>query len=1342
MQYEKNVIYSLKVTGSFVRNDKYYYLIENEGIKYKVKMLKFQQKLPVPEEIKCVVYGYDADDTPLFAQHKGEIAQKLYTIGNIYPFVVLKKANSPSDHRNLFYGYDANGIRVFIQAGIGQELNRGRNVRCTVKHISPEGYLFVVPVNQEDKETNFLSFEQLMYNIHTEMPPSCVQLETLQSEAAGNSKIQQMLKQYENHEGEWLLSFLSILLAKREEKIEQKAWDEVCELINYQHSIIEWVLEDSTFLTFYSSSVIQSVREKGEREILICEAILQAIELIRTNAVEDFFKRIFTKIHTSGYLSNRDRKIDLLIALFRLDDALVDKNMTTLTEFCQYVTSVTESNAPVLISVIELLKKIIDKNISTGNPASTKMLHLLAISVLLCHTCEMHTMMLHRIMLYRYASLVNPRASKVLINKAYDALTQSNQFYRPEFTWNDILYFKPDLFVAKLRSFIINDGVQLTAQHITQGSRMLLRNGTFVLYAGCTPESILSEDQKVSEILSVFDNRISIFSKKEIKPKSTELQNIFVLKNLWEKLYEQLSRKMALSTNTSSIKMLPSEGMRMKIKLKSYNSRYPLMMFADVAEPGYVGTGALLANEVTRIHIQSMQDLFYEGDMFEATVLKVGQNDRLTFSIAQELFEFVAGTVKFGQRVYAKLTRLSKGSCIWICEDGYTLFSPDKAPSPEIGTIALMEIRDVNNTGYINAVYIEEADETIQINEVDALSKLIGEYINFCSPQEEKAEEEENFGQPFVEEDEIQPEVQLSLPLIHELAWLLAVRAESESSLIVRYNLLGTARLLTKITNDSDLCEYLSLLMNYEENIYSFATYREQARWTNFSRIDDEAVARYPSLESKKELLQILTLFHSHTFDSSLALGIATTKDQNKEHIIRLVLAHALLFHTLPPTALVSLHSELLQRIGAGDYIVSEEQDTSSLMPEKKEELSYLGRENEKVEFKSSVVYPAGDTIPNMKQQSEIILQTIAGFLNGFGGTLYIGVANTGLAIGLKEDYAYMQCTSDGYELFIRQRIITTLGKDINSIIKIEFPQYGNREVCCITIPCYGKLIELKGVVWQRQGNLTVLLDGNALAKQQKRKNDILQTEINQITESNLELVSENLLQTNEMQTVVAAAFAASLEKKKKKSEEKTKKNTIQTSLIRTSCKDGEDTEGKVITYLSLLDNGNYILEDECSNMDNAILTLAINAEERDGSLLLCYENAYVNRVPLKILLKKKRDYVYKKGVNKDLHLIFATIENGEPYILVRTLRQKSEYLKMFPLSKIKENMDIALKGTPLFSYNFGKAIAWEVIPEAKAKKLQKLCNDNLDHQGFLCTSEALLKERELLQQWGWKIDK
>ena len=173
---------------------------------------------------------------------------------------------------------------------------------------------------------------------------------------------------------------------------------------------------------------------------------------------------------------------------------------------------------------------------------------------------------------------------------------------------------------------------------------------------------------------------------------------------------------------------------------------------------------------------------------------------------------------------------------------------------------------------------------------------------------------------------------------------------------------------------------------------------------------------------------------------------------------------------------------------------------------------------------------------------------------------------------------------------------------------------------------------------------------------------------------------------------------------------------------------------------MSLLDNGGYVLENEFSDMDNAIITLTIYANEIGGSLLLCYENAFVNRIPLKILLQKKRNYIYKNGVNKDSKLVFVTVENGEPSILVRTVRKNNEYLKMYPMAKIKENMDLALKGTSLFSYDFGKVVAWEVIPEMESEKLQRLYNDNLAHQGCLSTAEVISEERELLRAMGWDI--
>lgn len=49
-------------------------------------------------------------------------------------------------------------------------------------------------------------------------------------------------------------------------------------------------------------------------------------------------------------------------------------------------------------------------------------------------------------MLYRYAALASPSSAGILTDKAFDVLTRANQSYRPEFSWEDVVHFKPEPF--------------------------------------------------------------------------------------------------------------------------------------------------------------------------------------------------------------------------------------------------------------------------------------------------------------------------------------------------------------------------------------------------------------------------------------------------------------------------------------------------------------------------------------------------------------------------------------------------------------------------------------------------------------------------------------------------------------------------------------------------------------------------------------------------------------------------------------------------------------------------------------------------------------------------------
>lgn len=253
MGYEKNATYNLKVTGRLTAGDSQYYLVEDNQMKLRVKMLPFQYDKPNPESVKCMVYDFDADGSPLIVQYKPDIVRELYTVGETYPFIVSKKQTPIAACRNSYFGYDTNGLRAIIKTGNNKALLAGRTVNCVLKHIDSDGMLTVQLENQEfEQETNFLTYKQLMHNLQTQPPLDCLTLDNLKAEPEKDKKLTQMMEEYEGHSGAWIFTYLSIVQSKMDEAIDARDMEKVCALVQFQQNMIEWMLEDSLFLTLYS----------------------------------------------------------------------------------------------------------------------------------------------------------------------------------------------------------------------------------------------------------------------------------------------------------------------------------------------------------------------------------------------------------------------------------------------------------------------------------------------------------------------------------------------------------------------------------------------------------------------------------------------------------------------------------------------------------------------------------------------------------------------------------------------------------------------------------------------------------------------------------------------------------------------------------------------------------------------------------------------------------------------------------------------------------------------------------------------------------------------------------
>jgi predicted HTH transcriptional regulator len=108
--------------------------------------------------------------------------------------------------------------------------------------------------------------------------------------------------------------------------------------------------------------------------------------------------------------------------------------------------------------------------------------------------------------------------------------------------------------------------------------------------------------------------------------------------------------------------------------------------------------------------------------------------------------------------------------------------------------------------------------------------------------------------------------------------------------------------------------------------------------------------------------------------------------------------------------------------------------------------------ENDHVEFKSSLRWDYKQNQMN-KALENVILKTITAFLNTNGGTLIIGVDDSGSILGLKNDYETVSKKSrDGFILTLTNLINQHLGKRVHKFINLEIVNHDDKDICAVTV--------------------------------------------------------------------------------------------------------------------------------------------------------------------------------------------------------------------------------------------------------------------------------------------------
>ncbi len=144
--------------------------------------------------------------------------------------------------------------------------------------------------------------------------------------------------------------------------------------------------------------------------------------------------------------------------------------------------------------------------------------------------------------------------------------------------------------------------------------------------------------------------------------------------------------------------------------------------------------------------------------------------------------------------------------------------------------------------------------------------------------------------------------------------------------------------------------------------------------------------------------------------------------------------------------------------------------------------------EGERLEFKSSLRWDMRRETVN-KEIEGAVTKTIAGFLNADGGTLLIGVDDSGCVVGLASDYGSLKNRDrDGFEQHLQQIVARDLGEAVSaSYLTVTFHEIDGQDVCQVTVdpsdqPTYLESSQ-EALFYVRSGNLTRPLPVNEAVK-------------------------------------------------------------------------------------------------------------------------------------------------------------------------------------------------------------------------------------------------------------------
>lgn len=1289
-------------------DDEDFFRLMSNGTELRLQKLLFQKGQPLPDTLICrlrSVKGMPPQVMHNMPLYVNEFYADGFSKGQEFEFKVI---NRPYDENGYYKLEDKNGLQIRLRE-TKSPFTIGQTVKCKFEYLDQKVY--VLRRSNTDSLLAMYRIKDIARTLHLTQSVG----DKLNNRLRTMPQFEKAIEEHDNGYPSWVFTAMRAIkgsIAKWfAENVEKMPTDQIHSILAGCKATALHLIERSGFLRNIKGLERQSMQSEFTDFIELIDTYQDALRIIDHHGQQRFIDDLLNKLKESGYIYHPHTQFAIMMILFRVSPELVNKSLGNIFDALMgwdidiwrtepFRQAFVEQLEIFIADTREDVDNFLQPETADDNEKIEKALTAMAIQQALCTDKDTVDMRLNLSFFYRCLSLLRRAKADTLLDKAF--LTLMGVKLPTDFKWIDIK--EPTMMMTRA-------AVDPPAVARLSEDSKYFSTDTLELEINNKGVCITRHDE--GDVMPQVPNNMLAWPPLQVKVNlphalsRTKIKSLDGHAEFWHDVENELFKPREVKSHyTSAKKLTPDIGDTVRIEIDRV--QHPPMDYNKVDyfhcvivdEHFTEGEGILTPGELVGYNLHGITTGVFRHDdgrpmRFDAKVVDIDSNDTIHFSLIDAVNDAINDMVMYGDTTKAVITKDNGRNYSAISEKGYGLYikkDPDDNVGFRNGNVVLVTVDEFQGNLIFGSY--EDGPLNDQITNATMLRNMLR---NITVDQTDNSTTVMEFDEDMIPAEDIQ-----------ELVQILRFKAVSLSDdIIAAYDYLSYAQLLARLINDEMLIneikahkQMLLLHQHYAKNKSIFTDDVRQA----VELAPDSLLAQ----RMAKKLDIVACLGQSELNQKLWTLSNSSSNEMEKS-LAQFVLSFNLLYDMNRDDETAAAIKE---RIAKALNVSGEQRN-----------LKYYGSENQYVEFKSSIVYPArkgksGISAADPDKQEYEILHIIAGFLNTTGGTLYIGVNDDHYERGLEEDFKFYKLDNSEKNTPHRRNIKTldnmanylqnlidksfSLGVNAGEYAKTDIDDEALKGVICVKVSPCPRPVYFDGKIFVRHSAKTVPLTRQEdITNFLEDRKSLYEKQVNADNAALAETEQPPVEDAKEEVTEAVAVVPAVQETY----EIEVQPTDVSTSKLRKNVLHEYIDPEHFTTpsfYVRFVDDNRYMItNDEWSLDETDRIDLAVLADEADQYLLLIYDNEHVVKVPMRELLEKKKNIAHSH--NGDNKLVFAVpAHSGDGIYSLHTNSKGTIYERFTPVEEIQSG-SMGTSPERIMEADCDKTLLWELVPASRA---------------------------------------